>query len=797
MLISLNWLNSYVHIPVDTKTLIDDLTMFGDNVEHHTRVGSVPEGIIIGHVLSVVQHPNADRLRLCTVQVGENDKREIVCGATNVEAGHFVPVALDGTHLPDGTKIRKTKIRGVVSNGMICSEKELGLGEDAAGIMVLDGEYAPGSSLEDALPPPDEVLEIEVTPNRPDLLSHVGIAREVAALYRVPLELPYEEVPARAKSAVEIAIQNGEDCPRYVARMVRGVKVGPSPAWLVSSLEAVGVNSVNNVVDATNYVMMETGQPLHAFDFNRLRGGKIIVRRGERGEHLLALNGERYELDEGHLIIADSREPVAIAGVIGGIESSVTEETTDILIESACFSATLVRRTRKSINLSTEASYRFERGSDREICRAASDRACELITEIAGGTPGEVVDAYEQKYRPMTIEIRRANNARLLGVDISTEQIVEYLERLGFRIVSSSEKSATVEPPSYRLDVKEEADLIEEVARLYGYDRIGLGWNFRCTAYAVRAPFDRFVEDVADHLCARGATEVITSSFTDGSEDALWGWTEGDVKRSRVKVRNPLNVKQGYMRSSLIPGMVDVVRRNMDYGIRRVNIFEIGKTFSCPGGLKGLPYETLMLGIVMTNPDDADFWQSSKKATDLFDIKREIEIVAQVFGVDIRDDFRYDFDRTAGQFFYKLNEETVIEGGIVPGPVAERYDFDQPVWYAAVDLAEFYGQRSLVKGYSALPEYPVSKRDLSLVAGENVDFQKIEKALVSQGGGLLESLQVFDVYRGKNIPKGSTAYGVRLQFRSRERTLTDEEIDGIIDKMLSKLERELNVTLRS
>jgi phenylalanyl-tRNA synthetase beta chain len=797
MLISVNWLKKYVDVPVATKTLVKDLTMIGNNVEHCTAHGAMPPGLIIGRVLSAAKHPNADRLTLCVVQLGEDKKSEIVCGAPNVAAGQCVPVAVPGTTLPNGMKIKKSKIRGVVSNGMICSEIELGIGEDAAGIIVLDGEFEPGTPFEQAMPPADEVLEIEVTPNRPDLLSHIGIAREVSALYQTPLKLPFKEIPAHGEPDFEIEISDGEDCPRYVGRMIREVKVGPSPAWLVNALEAVELRSVNNIVDITNYVLMETGHPLHAFDFPKLKGGKIIVRRGEKGERIAALNGMEYDLNDNHLVIADEHDPVAVAGVIGGMPTSVTDETTDILLESACFEATLVRRTRKQLNLSTDASYRFERGADREACRAASDRVCELIQELAGGTPGEIVDAYPQRYVQQRIEITRSKTNRLLGIDVSLDEIIAFLDRLEFNSERLSGERAAVQAPTFRLDILQEADLIEEVGRMYGYNRIGTGWSFKTTAFAERDPFDRFLEEVSDHLCARGLTEVITSSFTDGREDAIWGWADDDPKRQRVRVSNPLNVNQGFMRATILHGMIEAVRRNMDQGLLHINIFEIGKIFSQPAGTAGLPQERLMLGIVKTAPDDTDFWNNLNKHTDLFDIKKEIEALADAFRVDIHGSLRYDFDQIRGEFVYQDDDETVIEGGIVPGSVSDKFDFDQPVWYATIDLEHFYRHRSSAKRYNQLPEYPVSKRDLSLVAGASVDYRQIEKALVRQGSGLLESLQVFDVYRGGNLLEGSTAYGVRLVFRSPDRTLTDKEIDGIIEKMISKLNRDLKVVLRS
>ena len=797
MLVSVNWLKKYVQIPVDTQTLAHDLTMIGNNVEHIHSTGSVPPGFCIGYVEEAVQHPNADRLRLCRVDVGEDAPIEVVCGAPNVAAGQYVPVAQVGTTLPGGLKIKKTKIRGMVSNGMICSEIELGLGDDAAGIMVLSGKYKPGTPFEEALPPPDEILDIEDTPNRPDLLSHLGVAREIAALYRLPLKYLLKELEAPEGSGFELEIEDGADCPRYVGRMIRGIKVGPSPDWLIEALEAVGGNSVNNIVDITNYVLMETGQPLHAFDFDRLKGGKIIVRRGRDGEKLTALNEEKYSLGPADLIIADARNPVAVAGVIGGLDTMVTGSTTNILLESASFNATRVRRTRKAMNLITEASYRFERGSNRELCRAASDQVCQLIAELAGGEPGEVIDRYLEPWQPDTIEIRRAKSRRLLGVDIPVDEITDHLSRLEFKIVSATAEAAEVQAPSYRLDIREEADLIEEVARMYGYDRISNDWSFRTTAFAQTDPFDRFTEDLIDFLCARGLTEVITSSFTDGSEDEVWGWPEDDKRRRRVIVRNPLNVLQGFMRTSLLPGMIEVVRRNMDHGTHRMKIFQIGKIFERSPGQEGLPEERKVLSLVITRPADKDFWKDSKEHTDVFEIKRELEILAEAFGVDIAGDFRYDFDRKLGEFVYKIDDEPVIEGGIVPGTVADKFDFEQPVWVGSLDLTRFYRQRSQSKRFTALPEYPVSKRDLSLVAGGSITYREIEKALVNQGGRLLESIQVFDVYRGGTLEEGKTAYGVRLKFRSMERTLTDKEIDKIIRKMVTRLQRELDVALRS
>jgi phenylalanyl-tRNA synthetase beta chain len=798
MLISLSWLKKYVDIPVRIQTLVEDLTMAGLNVEKCTSVGITDERIIVGEVEEVSRHPNADKLKLCRVRLGEGRVQEVVCGAPNVEKGQKVAVALVGASLPGGMKIKKAKIRGVVSEGMICSEKELGLGEDAAGIMVLDDSLEVGAPLSEALSTSDTILEIEVTPNRPDLLSHFGVAREVAALYKLDLEFPeaaFEETDAAGH--MKVVIDDENDCPRYTGRIIRGVKVGPSPSWLVKALESVGINSINNIVDATNFVMLELGQPLHAFDLSKLRGGVVRVRRGGKGESLNALDGESYELGDEHLVIADGEGAVALAGIIGGVETAVSNETRDIFLESACFDPVVVRRARKALNTTTEASYRFERGADRGICKTASDRACSLILELAGGRAGGFIDVYPAGYAPVRISLRRKEVQRVLGVGIHVDEIKAILESLEFKCVEKTEEELVLEVPSFRPDVVEEVDLIEEVARIYGYNRIGKGWDFRCTTYAREDRFDEFVESVLDHLCARGFDEVITSSFGTGGEAGIFGWAEDDARSNPIRLRNPLTSLHSCMRTSLLPGMLDVVKLNIDMGVKRMKICQAGKVFLRKRGEEGLPDERMILELVMTRPMGSDFWFDSKKEMYLFDTKAVIEELARSFKVDLWHDFCYDFDGVSGEFFYSRGENRVIEGGPIGRKAAEKYDFEQAVWHVSIDLERFYKAMEVRPAHRPLPEYPVSKRDLSLIAPEGVGYDEIEKTLVKTGGALIESLKLFDVYYGENIPEGTRAYGVRIHFRSPERTLTDKEIDKLVDKILRKLKSDLKVSIRS
>ena len=806
MLISLSWLKKYVDIPVDTKKFVEDLTMLGLNVERSVTSGIEGDDVVIGRVVEVSTHPDADRLRVCRVQVGvgAQETLEIVCGAANVASGQFVPVALIGAILPNGLKIKKSKIRGVVSNGMICSEIELGLGDDADGIIVLDGAHQPGTPAADVLGGADTLLDIEVTPNRPDQLSHIGVAREVSALYSTPVRYPYVEVgEGDGGNELSIRIDDPSDCFRYVGRVFRGVEVGPSPAWLVTALESVGEGSINSVVDVANYVMLETGQPLHAFDIGKLGGLEIGVRRARRGETLRALDDVDYKLEEHFLIITEGDRPVAIAGVIGGMDTGVTTETKDILIESAAFDPRVVRKTRRSMNINTEASYRFERGSDREGCRLAADRACELIRELAGGKAGELEDVYPSPFSPRSVEIRSSNTKRILGVELETSDIAGYLKRLHFEVQDAMATRVKVSVPSYRNDILEEMDLIEEVARMHGYDRIGKGWSFRTTTYAQMDPFDQFCDQVADHLTARGYTEMVTSSFTDGSEAELMGWRQSDPRNRLISIRNPLTSNQTFLRTSPLPGVLELIRKNIDYGVRDLAVYSIGRVFlptaeeAAGSGSSGLPDERVMLVIARTRPSGHDFWNNSKQTVDLFDIKAEIETLTLSQNIDIAGRLSYNFDDPGGRFAYTERSDTVIEGGIVPDRLAGKYELQQAVWYAIIDMARLLQLRAGRSRFKPLPEYPVSKRDLSLVTPPEVTFAQVEKSLVKHGGRLLESVRAFDVYSGSNLPVGSTAFGVRLLFRSAERTLRDSEIDKILEKVIQKLQGELGVRLRA
>jgi phenylalanyl-tRNA synthetase beta chain len=799
VIVALSWLKKYVDIQVDAATLAHDLTMHGIKVERLLTTGLTERLVVTGHVHKVIPHPDADRLRVCTVDAGTGETLEIVCGAPNVADGQKVAVALIGAKLPNGIKIRKSKIRGVVSNGMICSQTELGLGADSAGIIVLPADTAIGLPLSDVLGESDATLELEVTPNRPDQLGHIGVAREIAALYRLPFKLP--DVPALPEGDdddhVRVEIDNDAECFRFVARVLHGVRIGPSPGWLKAALEKVGLHSVNNIVEVTNYVMMEYGQPMHAYDLSLLPSLTMGVRRAKKGEKLETLDDVTRELGPEHLIITSDDQPVGVAGVIGGAPTCIGESTTGILLECAAFDPRTVRATRTALNVSTDASYRFERGSDRDICDDASRRAIALIIDVAGGTPGVTVDAFPAPWQPRELSVRKRTVRRLLGEELSCDVIGEQLERLAVQTVSVDGERVTVRVPSFRWDMFEEADLVEEVARMHGYENIGKGWSYHVTVPSAPDPFDRFLERVSAHLAARGHSEMLTSAFTDGRELQWFEWASSDRRGQPLPLMNPLSANHAFMRTHLLPGVLEAVARNIAHGRKEIDAFTIGRVFLRSEGGSGLPDEPTHAVIVRTRPDMVSFWRDPGQATDLFDIKTEVETMIGAIRPTALENWDFDWMPSRGEFRYTDRGDTVIEGGIIPVRAARALGIEQPVWYAVVDLSELFAVEAGSPAFKAFSEYPASRRDLSLVAPAGVAWAQIEKHVAKVAGRLLESLQVFDVYRGANLGADRTAYGVRLSFRSNEGTLKDSDVDAVVGRIVGKLEAELGVGLRT
>ncbi len=796
MKVSYNWLKKYVELPEDFEKLAHDLTIFGLNVEEIIIKEPDFSGVVLGRVTRVRKHPNADRLSLCEVDVGDDSGLQIVCGAPNVRKGLKVPVALDGAELPGGFKIKKTKLRGEKSEGMICSEKELGISERAEGIMELSLDYQTGRDLEDVLGNSDTIFDIEVTPNRPDQLSHIGIAREIAALYQQELRYP-ELFPLDQKSDFEIKLEDVDGCPRYSAALVEEINVAPSPLWMQKLLRAVGVKPINNIVDITNFVMMEYGHPLHAFDRDKLKGDTIRVRRAEDGEEIITLDGVTRELNSETLVIADQQSAVGLAGIMGGLVSEVSPDTRNVLIESAMFDPGIVRKSKEVLKLETEASYRFEREGDIGVTVTALRRVCQLIDKTGAGKPlHQFKDVMAKKewteYRRVSLNVEQAN--RLMGTHLNARDIVDLLERLELES-DSSDNQVNVSVPSFRRDIHREVDLIEEIARTYGYDNLRDGGEQEERVYAVVSAEDEFRENIRDFMVARGYAEAITSSFMNPSDILNFQWSENDPRFESIELANPLTEKQSLLRTSLIPGLLRVITNNPVTEQEGIRIFEMGKTFRRRGKNGGLPIEDLHLTAVFTRKSKPLQWLEDEEEFDYFDMKGELEALLLEFGIDVEMERVGQREISDIMFEWIIGNDTVAECGMLPREVLSGYDIKNPVYFYDINFSIIQGHLSSEIKQSGVSPYPAVKRDLCLVSSNKFCYRDI-KDLIVQTARNLESIELFDYYRDGHLGKGKRSYTFRLYFRSPEKTLDDSRVDKEIYNILSRLKEEYGIVLR-
>jgi len=796
MKVSINWLKRYVVIEEDALTLAKDLTMFGLNVEEVIEQQPRFKGVVFGKVLEVSRHPSADKLSVCKVEAGGPEPLNIICGAPNVAEGQSVPVAIHGASLPGGLKIKRSKIRGIVSEGMICSEVELGIGDDSSGIMVLDFETKPGTPLEEVLGSKDTILDIEVTPNRPDQLSHFGVAREIAAMYKRGLKLP-ETISLDDLSDFDLAIDDKDDCPRYTAAFIDNVNIAPSPKWMQELLISVGMKPINNIVDITNFILMELGQPLHAFDRDRLEGDKIRVRRAEKGEKIVTLDEVERELDEEILVIADASKPVAIAGVMGGIDTEVTGSTKRVLLESALFERRLIRRARKKFRLETEASYRFEREGDIGITKFALERAAYLVREMQAGECDsrcrDLITSKESlKERKVPLRVKQVN--RLMGTHLDANDIAEILGRLEFKAEPSKLK-VDVLVPSFRRDIDAEVDLIEEVARVYGYENIGKDEEKRTNIFSKRNQDERRNEAICDFLTMRGFAEVVTSSFVDSNDLEKLGWSSDDRRMNALRISNPLTEAQSLLRTSLLPGLVNVAKRNLSAEAEGLKIFEMGKVFIKKDVEDGLPDEELHLTALMSGNSAPLQWFEKPRKFDIYDLKGEIESLFKFIGMN-EDITMQTHTERPGILRYLMDGNGIVEAGIMHRSVLKRFDLEEDILFFDMCLDELPKAAISTKKFSQIIQYPSVKRDLCLVVDEGVYFEDIKRIIVQEAKHL-DSITPFDYYHDGNLGEGKKSYTVRLTFRSEKGTLESERVDAIIEKLLEELRNRLHVKLRS
>jgi phenylalanyl-tRNA synthetase beta chain len=767
-----------------TAVPVDDVVWLGDGVEE----------LVIARVESVAKHPKADRLVICKVDAGRDEPVQVVTGAPVVAEGGYYPFVGAGQTLPGGVEIKRAKLRGEYSEGMLCSEKELGVGRDSAGIMLLHGEFEVGQSVLEALELDDHRLDIDVTANRPDLLGHWGVARELAPGGEADLRLPefpnqvdadYSTDVARVEGetgGVVVRIEDAEGCPRYMGAVIRGVTIGPSPEWLANRLRAIGQQPINNVVDATNFVLHELNQPLHAFDLDKLGGPAVVIRRARPGELLRTLDGKNRTLDAEMLVIADAEVATAMAGLMGGEGSEVTESTTDVFIECAYFDPKRVRKAARGLGLDTDASYRFQRGIDPCGLPRALKRVVELILTIAGGSvDGNTVDVNPIKAERASVSLRPQRVSYVLGLELDLETIRGCLEPIGFEVTESDDGPLAVSVPTWRPDVEREVDLIEEVARRHGYDKFPEDMRtFRPTIVREDSYVDVFGR-LREVMGGLGFLEAKTSPFAPAEE--------GDVR-----LLNPLSEREDHLRRELLTGLVHRAEYNFARGQRDVRLFEIGTAFASSG--TELPDEEIRIAAVWTGGRVPIHWSGGTDDWDIWDLKSIFEDVAAVAWPDAEvrtADARDDVDLEEPLALVLSEGRAIGRAGRVP---AERVE--APRWAGAVWGLEVAVQpgRPEPTRYRPLPVYPSVERDLALVVPVSTAASEVGEVIRDASPPFLENLSVFDVYEGENIPEGTRSIAWRLRFRSPDRTLTDEEVDTAIRRITSALEEKLDVGIR-
>jgi len=805
MRVPLRWLRDYVNIGSSPEQLGKRLTLAGLEVTEIRSTAGAWDGIVVGQVVNVGRHPNADRLGLATVDLG-TERVTVVCGAPNVSSGQKVPFARVGADLIDGrtgdsVRLKTAKIRGVVSEGMVCAEKELGISDNYDGIMVLPPDAPTGVPLAEYLG--DVVLDIDITPNRPDCLSVVGIAREIAALTGESLRLPvieYEEHGEAVGSCVSVDVREPRLCPRYCASLVSGIRIAPSPAWLQQYVSACGMRPINNVVDVTNFVMLEYGQPLHAFDYEKLRGKRIIVRRAEGGEMMYTLDGVERPLNSDTLVIADRDRAIALAGIMGGADTEVTEATSTILLESANFSPAAINRGCSLLQFQSEASIRFAKGLNSRLPLVPLQRATQMLVELADGRAAKgILDVYPGESPIEAVSVSTREVKRLSGVSVSADRMRDVLTALGFRCVEDDGKgSFSVNVPYWRSDIKCGADLVEETVRMVGYDKIPVT-RLSSTLPEQRSQLSMPVRrsnlrrKLGRILVGCGFQEVLTYSLV-GLDRLRRLSPDFELDCTPLKVANPMTREQEYLRTSLRVGLLTALAQNQRFGHDGVRFFEIGKVFLPQGS--ALPDEREMLCAILCGMGGDLSWHGDSGVLDFFDAKgvveellRHLGLAAEVESANHRGLFS---GRTADLI---AGGEAIGVVGDVHPRVAQAFEISGTVSLLELDLEKLLLVTSGLKEYRPIPRFPSVSRDVALVADEQVSYQQIQE--IVETFPLVSSVTLFDLYRGEQVPQGKKSFALRVLYQSPDRTLTDEEVEGVQSKMLERLNQELGTVLRA
>ena len=795
MLVPLKWLRDYVDIDIDTQEFADMMTMTGSKVEKVDFFGKETNGVEVCKILEIEQHPDADRLKVTKVEVANGEILQIVTNATNIKVGDYVPVARIGAVLPGDFKIKKGKLRGVLSEGMFCGAEELTIPsafvEDHKkdGIYILDHQdsFELGMDVRDVLGINDALIEFEITSNRPDCRSIIGIAREAAVT--LGKELKYPEIKVQAcdeEMSFEIDIQT-DLCKRYCGRVVKDVKVGPSPYWMQRKLIEAGMRPISNIVDITNYVMLELGQPLHAFDLDDIKYNKMTVKMAEEGEKFTTLDGVERTLTSDMLVIGNQDKTLDLAGIMGGENSEIKDTTTSIFIEGASFAKENIRATSKKLGLRTEASSRFEKGIDINLAEEAVNRACQLLEELGCGTVlNGMLDYYPQKEEVQKVTVNPVRINKLLGVNVPMDQFINILESLEFKCNLVSSEVLELEVPTFRLDITEDADILEEIARIYGYDNIPSASLEGNATAGVKTDKQKFIDNVKSNSIACGLNEILTYSFVSPRGVDKINLPANDEKRNFVKIMNPLGEETSVMRTTLIPNMLDVISTNISHKVEEVSAFECGNTFIPQ---EGLPIETKKYCVGMYG-----------KEVDFFVLKGVIESVLNNVGLK-----GYEIEpETTNLTFHPGRCAKIVYNNIYIGTfgelhpdVIENYNLGQRVYVAEINIDTVFENLNLTKSYNPLPKYPSTSRDIALIVKDEVFVKQIEDIIKANGEDLVESYKLFDVYKGAQIEEGHKSIAYSITYRSKDKTLTDEDVAKVHEKILSELSEKLNANLRS
>lgn len=787
MKLPLSWLKDYMNTDgIDNATYTHMLTMSGSMVEGIENPAEEIKNVVVGKILKIEKHPDADKLVVCQVDIGEGESVQIVTGAKNVFEGAFVPVAKHKSSLPGGVKITKGKLRGVLSCGMMCSVNELGMSDEPAdGILILPDDATPGADITEVLGLDESVAEFEITSNRPDCMSIIGLARESAATFNRGFKIP--EVKATGNnedvndySSAEIAAP--ELCSRFIGRVIKNVKIAPSPEWMQKRLKACGIRAINNVVDITNYIMLEYGQPMHAYDLDHVEGHKIIVRRAEEGELLETLDDQPRMLQNSMIAIGDEKRAIGVAGVMGGANSEVCDTTVTVMFESACFNAVAVRRGAKALGMRTDASALFEKGLDPENCLPAIQRACELMEQLgAGEVVGGMIDIYPVKKEQTVLPFEPDKMNRFLGLEVSAAEMKEILARLEFEV-----KDDKVYVPTFRGDIESMADIAEEVARIYGYDKIPTTMMKGCVTVGGKSKKQHLEDVIRDSLTAVGLYEVTTYSFIDPKENDMILMPQEDDRHNMVRISNPLGEENSVMRTDMLSSVLKVLKTNFSRRNAEAGIFEIGSVY-IPKAEQVLPDENQIIAVGMYG------------GCDFYDIKGKVENMLADLNINdyefitCKDNPSFHPGRCA--HIYACGKFLGIIGQVHP-KVAANFKIGVETYCALLDFNVLLSGYTTDRQYKALPKFPATSRDIAVILDKNINVGEVIKIIESNRNGILESYSLFDVYEGEQVGDGKKSVAYSLLFRAEDRTLTDKEVNEVMDKILSGLKEKLNAELR-